>query len=56
MSQGEFEPSWLAAFTSWYPAETDLRGYDQKLGWLHAVAHGADLLGAFGRCPQVDPA
>lgn len=53
---GEFEPSWLTAFEAWYPAETDLRGYDQKLGWLHAVAHGADLLGAFGRCPRVDPA
>jgi hypothetical protein len=53
---GEFQPSWLAAFEAWYPAETDLRGYDQELGWLHAVAHGADLLGVFGRCPHVDPA
>ena len=56
VSQGEFQSSWLAAFEAWYPAETDLRGYDQELGWLHAVAHGADLLGAFGCCPQVDPA
>lgn len=56
VNQGEFEPSWLAAFAAWYPAETDLRGYDQELGWLHAVAHGADLLGAFGCCPRVDPA
>lgn len=56
VDQGEFDDSWLAAFTRWYPAETDLRGYDPKLGWLHAVAHGADLLGAFGRCPQADPA
>lgn len=56
VGQGEFQPSWLAAFEAWYPAETDLRGYDQELGWLHAVAHGADLLGAFGCCPQVDPA
>ena len=56
VSQGEFQSSWLAAFEAWYPAETDLRGYDQKLGWLHAAAHGADLLGAFGRCPHVDPA
>ena len=53
---GEFQPSWLAAFEAWYPAETDLRGYDQELGWLHAVAHGADLLGVFGRCAHVDPA
>ena len=56
LAHGEFQPSWLSAFEAWYPAETDLRGYDQELGWLHAVAHGADLLGAFGRCPQVDPA
>lgn len=24
--------------------ETDLRGYDEKLGWIHATAHTADLL------------
>jgi len=53
--RGEFEPAWLERFEAWYPAETDLRGYDAKLGWLHAVAHGADLLGAFGRCEQVEP-
>ncbi|HEY6934615.1 MAG TPA: DUF2785 domain-containing protein [Marmoricola sp.] len=33
------------AVTSWYLAETDTRGYDSHLGWLHAVAHGADYLG-----------
>jgi hypothetical protein len=44
----------LAAFADWYPAETDLRGYNPELGWLHAVAHGADLLGAFGQHPGVD--
>lgn len=56
VEQGDFDDSWLAAFTRWYPAETGLRGYDPELGWLHAVAHGADLLGAFGRCPAADPA
>jgi Protein of unknown function (DUF2785) len=56
VDQGDFDESWLAAFTAWYPAETDLRGYDPELGWLHAVAHGADLLGAFGRYRQADPA
>jgi Protein of unknown function (DUF2785) len=55
LDQGDFDGAWLAAFTRWYPAETDLRGYDPKLGWLHAVAHGADLLGAFGRCPLANP-
>ncbi|SBT41224.1 DUF2785 domain-containing protein [Micromonospora auratinigra] len=56
VSRGDFDPAWLAAFTDWYPTETDLRGYDQRLGWLHAVAHGADLLATFGRHPRVDPA
>ena len=39
---------WLAVFLSWYSGEQDLRGHDQTLGWLHAVAHGADTLAAFG--------
>jgi hypothetical protein len=55
VEQGDYDPVWLAAFAQWYPAEQDVRGYDPDLGWLHAVAHGADLLGAFGLCPQVDP-
>jgi Protein of unknown function (DUF2785) len=53
---GDFDGKWLRAFTRWYPAETDVRGYDPELGWLHAVAHGADLIAAFGCCPQADPA
>lgn len=55
VARGEFEPEWLSAFEAWYPAETDLRGHDPDLGWLHAVAHGADLLGAFGRHTRVEP-
>jgi GNAT superfamily N-acetyltransferase len=39
---------WLAVFLSWFSGEQDLRGHDQTLGWLHAVAHGADTLAAFG--------
>lgn len=34
------------AVAAWYLAETDTRGYDDDLGWLHAVAHGADYLSA----------
>ncbi|MFI9784004.1 DUF2785 domain-containing protein [Kitasatospora sp. NPDC051984] len=52
---GSLRAEWLAAFARWYPAETDLRGHHPALGWLHAVAHGADLLGAFGQHPDVDP-
>jgi hypothetical protein len=55
VKRGEFSENWLDAFVSWYPAERDLRGWDETFGWLHAAAHGADLLGVFGRCPQVDP-
>src|SRR5450432_3682410 len=39
---------WLATFLTWYSGEQDLRGHDQTLGWLHALAHGADTLEAFG--------
>ncbi|WP_406198448.1 DUF2785 domain-containing protein [Kitasatospora sp. NBC_01560] len=54
---GAYRTAWQDAFARWYPAETDLRGWDPELGWLHAVAHGADLLAAFGRSPLVaDPA
>ncbi|MEV7276914.1 DUF2785 domain-containing protein [Streptomyces sp. NPDC093111] len=53
---GGFRAEWVDAFARWYPAEEDLRGYDEELGWLHAVAHGADLLDRFGRHAEVDPA
>ncbi|AUG78770.1 hypothetical protein CFP65_4001 [Kitasatospora sp. MMS16-BH015] len=53
--RGMYEERWLTAFRRWYPAEGDLRGHDPELGWLHAVAHGADLLGEFGRCARVAP-
>ncbi|MFE4970980.1 DUF2785 domain-containing protein [Kitasatospora sp. NPDC056651] len=55
VGQGDLRPEWLDAFAAWYRSETDLRGRDDTLGWLHAVAHGADLLGALGRRPGVDP-
>ncbi|MFJ5923728.1 DUF2785 domain-containing protein [Kitasatospora sp. NPDC092948] len=52
---GTLRAEWLAAFARWYPAESDLRGHHPELGWLHAVAHGADLLAAFGQHPDVRP-
>jgi hypothetical protein len=55
VSQGVFEPSWVPPFERWYVAEEDLRGFDPKLGWLHAVAHGSDLLGALARVQAVEP-
>lgn len=56
ITYGTFEDRWVEPFGQWYPAETDLRGHDAELGWLHAVAHGADLLGTLGRHPAVRPA
>src|SRR5215469_1181974 len=44
---------WLAAFALWWPQEKDVRGWDTALGWLHAVAHGADTLRAFARSPRL---
>jgi len=52
---GDAVMRWLEAFTAWWPAEGDTRGWDEHLGWLHAVAHGADLAGSFGaRLPPDD--
>ena len=31
--------------SNWYLHESDTRGYDPQLGWLHTIAHGADCLG-----------
>jgi hypothetical protein len=56
VTYGTFQDRWTAPFGRWYAEETDLRGHDAELGWLHAVAHGADLLGTFGRHPEVRPA
>jgi hypothetical protein len=55
ISEGVFEPSWVPPFERWYVAEEDLRGFDAKLGWLHAVAHGSDLLAALARVQAVEP-
>jgi hypothetical protein len=56
VTKGYYRPQWLDAFAQWYPTEPDIRGWDANLGWLHAVAHGADLLSAFGSCTQTEPA
>ena len=55
VTSGVFEPHWVPPFERWYVAEEDLRGYDAKLGWLHAIAHGSDLLGALGLHPAIEP-
>jgi len=39
----------VADAVAYLQAEHDLRGYDAKLGWIHATAHTADLLQALAR-------
>lgn len=34
--------------------ERDFRGYDVRLGWLHAVAHAADAFGSLMPSPEID--
>ncbi|MFE1442071.1 DUF2785 domain-containing protein [Streptomyces sp. NPDC058739] len=55
VAAGDWLEAWWSPFAEWYPAETDLRGHDAELGWLHAAAHGADLLAALARHPGQDP-
>jgi hypothetical protein len=44
---------WRDAFADWWLGETDVRGWDDGLGWLHALAHGADTARALGRSPRM---
>lgn len=37
--------TWADRSVAWFLAERDLRGWVPERGWVHAVAHGADLLG-----------
>ena len=39
---------WADASLHWFVAERDLRGHAGAKGWVHAVAHGADLVAALG--------
>jgi Protein of unknown function (DUF2785) len=45
---------WRDDFADWWLAETDLRGWDEERGWLHAMAHGADVIGELGLSPRLD--
>lgn len=53
LKAGERDRSIFDACDRWYRAETDVRAHDPELGWLHAIAHGADCL---GMCAQYDVA
>lgn len=40
---------WADRGLTWLVREQDLRGFVPRRGWAHAVAHGADLVGALAR-------
>lgn len=44
----------LADSVTYLQSERDLRGYDAKLGWIHANAHTADLLQALANSPLLN--
>ncbi len=47
---------WRERVADWYLGESELRGWDDELGWLHPIAHGADALRAFGVSQRIPAA
>jgi hypothetical protein len=56
VAAGDFDAVWVPSVTRWYVGEQDLRGHDPELGWVHAVAHGADFFGECGAAGVGDAA
>lgn len=46
---------WGDRLATWFLMERDERGYVDKRGWAHAIAHGADAFGALARSPHCGP-
>jgi len=44
---------WGDQIASWLLTERDERGFIPGKGWAHAIAHGADAIGALGRSPRL---
>lgn len=44
---------WGDRLATWFLTERDTRGFVPEKGWAHAVAHGADALGALGESPHL---
>jgi hypothetical protein len=55
LGKAEFD-ALLAAALEYFAAERDVRGYDPQKGWMHSVAHTADLLKFLARNPHLAPA
>ena len=44
---------WGDRLAVWFLTERDSRGFVPGKGWAHAIAHGADALGALGESPHL---
>jgi hypothetical protein len=55
LTQAEYD-ALLDAALDYLAAERDVRGYDPEKGWMHSVAHTADLLKFLARNPRLAPA
>lgn len=43
---------WADRIAAWLLAERDLRGHDPDVGWVRAIAHGADAMGSVAASPH----
>lgn len=48
VDDGDWPGEWTDALLEWWTTEDDLRGHVEPIGWIHAVAHGADAVGELG--------
>ena len=55
LDKAEFDRT-LAASLGYLAAERDIRGFDATKGWMHSVAHTADLLKFLARSRHLQPA
>lgn len=44
---------WGDRIAVWFLSEADTRGFVPGKGWAHAIAHGADTIGALGESPHL---
>ncbi|NPD05767.1 DUF2785 domain-containing protein [Nocardioides sp. zg-1308] len=44
---------WGDRIATWFLTEQDTRGFVLGKGWAHAIAHGADTIGALGESPHL---
>jgi hypothetical protein len=51
LTEAEME-TLLNTVLNYFANERDIRGFDEKLGWLHSAAHTADILKFFARNPK----